>query len=283
MLDRLTLGDHVCWTVDDDVVRLTALAGYVRAGLKHRHQILYRGDEPAEFLAGLDRMGVDSAAARTAGHLLINTPESALVVAGVFDADQALARCRAMAGRSRSAGYGGLRLIADMAWAAGPVPGAERLPWYEAQATTVFAEGDAMALCLCDRRLFDPFALRRLAWSHPGVMSGATGFDPGSSLRLRWTSDPFGVRLEGEADLSNRYALSAVLEHLFDRPPAAAVATIDVTGLRFADTAVARVLIEAGSGGAGRIRLVGCSPGVSRLLDLNGAGAAPGLSIARSC
>lgn len=282
MLDRLTLGDHVCWTVDDDAVRLTALAGYVRAGLKHRHQILYRGDESAAFLTGLDRTGIDTAAALASGHLLVNTPESALVVDGVFDADQALVRCRAVAGRSRSAGYGGLRMIADMSWAAGPVPGAERLPWYEAQATAVFAEGDALALCLYDRRLFDPFALRRLAWSHPGVMGGAP-YDPGSSLRLRWTRDPFGVRLEGEADLSNRYALSAVLEHLFDRPPTGAVATVDVTGLRFADTAVARVLIAAGSGGAGRIRLVGCSPGISRLLDLNGAGAAPGLSIARSC
>lgn len=280
MLDRLTLGDHVCWTVDDDAVRRTALADYVRAGLKHRHQIVYHGEEPADFLAGLDGMGIDTAAARAAGHLLVNPPESALVVDGVFDADRALARWRAAAGRSRSAGYGGLRLIADMAWAAS---GVERLPWYEAQVNTVYAEGDAMALCLYDRRLFDPFVLRRLAWSHPGVMSGATPFDPGSSLRLRWTREPYGVRLEGEADLSNRCALSAVLGHLFDRPSIGAVATVDVTGLRFADTAVARVLIEAGSGRAGRIRLVGCSPGISHLLDLNGAGTAPGLSIARFC
>ena len=280
MLDRLTLGDHVCWTVDDDAVRLTALAGYVRAGLRHRQQILYRGAEPAGFLAGLDRLGLDTAAALASGQLLLNTPETALVVDGVFDADRALARWHAAAGRSRSAGYGGLRVIADMAWAAGPVPGAERLPWYEAQVNAVYAEGDAMAVCLYDRRLFDPFALRRLAWSHPGVMGGAAPFDPGSSLRVRWSRDPFGVRLEGEADLSNRYALSAVLDHLFDRPPAAAVATVDLTGLRFADTAVARVLIEAGSGATGRIRLVGCSPGISRLLAMNGAGAAPGLTIA---
>jgi anti-anti-sigma factor len=281
MLDRLTLGDHVCWTVDGDVERSMVLAGYVRAGLRHRHQIVYRGDTPAAVLAGLDRMGIDTAAAMASGQLLVNTPESALVVDGTFDAEAALARWRVGSARSRAAGYGGLRLITDMSWAAGPVPGAERLAWYEAEVTTIYAEGDAMALCLYDRRLFEPFELRRLAWSHPGTMGGTVPFDPGSSLRLRWTREPFGVRLEGEADLSNRCALSAVLEHLVDRRPAGAVATIDVTGLRFADSSVARALINAGSAGAGRIRLVGCSPGISRLLDLNGADSAAGFTIAR--
>jgi len=53
--------------------------------------------------------------------------------------------------------------------------------------------------------------------------------------------------------------------------------TVDVAGLRFADRPAARILAQAAPAVAGA--LVGCSPALLRLLEFNGAGAVPGLTI----
>ena len=89
--------------------------------------------------------------------------------------------------------------------------------------------------------------------------------------RIRY---PYGVRLAGEVDLSNREALRAVIGHIFEDAPAA---TVDVTDLTFADTAAARILVDAANSGA--VRLVGCSPSLRKLLAFHGADRVPGLTV----
>lgn len=80
--------------------------------------------------------------------------------------------------------------------------------------------------------------------------------------------------------MSNRHALRAVLEHLFDdtRTDGRAL-TVDVTALRFADAAAVRILIQIAADEAHRLRVVGCSPAMRRLLVFNGADAVTGLHI----
>ena len=57
-----------------------------------------------------------------------------------------------------------------------------------------------------------------------------------------------------------------------------AVVTIDVTALRFADTAAARVLLNAAVT-AGPMHIVGCSPVLVRLLFFHGAAEIGGLIV----
>jgi anti-anti-sigma factor len=264
----------VCWTVDDDAARIEAIAGFVRAGLNARHRVLYCGDDPEALLDGLERHGVGGRAAVGEGQLRATTAEAIYLSGGVFDPEATLALWRGEIARTRAAGYRGIRVVADMTWASRRVPGAERLPWYEAQVNAFFLDGYVAAVCAYDRRRFDPLALRRLGWAHPGGAATCVPFVPRSALRARRTHEPYGLRLAGEVDRSNREALRAVIEHLFDDEPAA---TVDVSGLAFADTAGSRILVEAAA--RGPLRLVGVSRPLRRLLEFHGAGGVAGLTV----
>jgi anti-anti-sigma factor len=274
LLDQVALGDHVCWTVDDDAARIEAIAAFVRAGLNDRHRVIYCGDEPEALLDGLERHGVGSRAAVGEGLLRATTAEEIYLSGGVFDPEATLARWRGEIARTRAAGYAGIRVVADLTWASRGVPGAERLPWYEAQVNAFFLDGYVAAVCAYDRRRLDPLALRRLCWAHPGAAATRIPFVPQSALRARRTRDPYGVRLAGEVDRSNRDALRTVIEHLFDEEPAA---TVDVSGLAFADTAGSRMLVDAAA--RGPVRLVGVSRLLGRLLEFHGAGGVTGLTV----
>lgn len=276
LLDQVTLGDHVCWTVDDDVIRMEAIAGFARAGLCNRERVIYSGDQPAAVVEALRRQGVDTGAALDDGDLIAETAESSYLSGGVFEPRATIRLWRETIAAARSAGYRGIRVLGDMTWASRRVPGTDRLPWYEAHINMVFAEGYVAGVCAYDRRRFDPLHLRRLVWAHPGSAGSQLPFDPEVSLRVRRTTEPWGLRLAGEADLSNRDALAAVVEHLFDGGPDV---TVDLSQLRFADIAAARMLVEAAASGAGRLRLTGCSPHLIRLLRFHGGHAVPSLRI----
>ena len=274
LLDKVALGDHVCWTVDDDATRMEAIAAFVRAGLLARHKVIYSGDEPEAVLDGLERHGVGTQAAVGEGLLRAVTAESSYLAAGVFDPEVAMALWRAEIARARAEGYPGIRVVGDMTWASRQIPGAEHLACYEAEINTVFMEGYVAGVCAYDRRRFDPLRLRQLSFAHPGAAGTGAPFEPESSLRARRTRNPYGVRLTGEVDLSNRDALRAVIGHLFESEPAA---TVDVSGLTFADTAAARILVDAAADGP--LRLVGCSPPLRKLLAFHGADRVAGLTV----
>jgi anti-anti-sigma factor len=272
LLDQVTLGDHVCWTVDDDAIRMEATVGFLRAGLRNHERVIYSGDNPQAVLECLRQRGVHF----QAGDLEASTAEESYLSDGVFDPEAAIALWLGEVARSRAAGYRGIRVLGDMTWASRRFPGSERLPWYEAQINSlVFADGYVAGVCAYDRRRFDPLHLRRLGWAHLGWAGSESPFDPASALRMRRVRDPWGLRISGEADLSNRDALRTVIEHLFDDRPQV---TVDVSGLRFADIAAARVLLDAAASGAGRLRLTGCSANLLRLLDFHGADAVPALT-----
>ncbi|OJF16084.1 MEDS domain-containing protein [Couchioplanes caeruleus] len=272
LLDKVTSGDHVCWIVDDETVRLDTLADVVRAGLRESERIVYCGDEPETVLAAIEHRGVRTAVALASGSLRASTTESfCLDATGAFDPAVAMGFLRQERDRARHDGCRGLRLIVDMSWACRPVPGAELLPGFEAGLNALFAEGYLLGICAYDRRLFDPLSLRRHTGTHAGAAGTGMPFDPASALRMRLTRNPYGLRLAGEADIFNRQALMSVIEHLVDGHPGdGTVAEVDVSGLRFADTAAGRILSHAVERSAGRLRLVGTSPTLSRLLDFHG-------------
>jgi len=276
LLDRVTLGDHVCWTVDDDAVRMTSIAAFVRAGLGAGHRVLYCGDDPEAVLAGLSHHGVGTGAATGSGLLSVATAEDVYLTGGRFDPESTLARWRTQIAACRAAGLPGIRVIGDMTWATRPVPGADRLFWYEAEVNNLFTDGYVAGVCAFDARRFDPRLLGRLGQAHPGAAATGAPYDPSCSLRVRRTHRPWGLRLTGEADVSAREALRALIAHLFDDAPEV---TVDVAGLRFADSSACRLLVGAASGGRGRLRLTGCSAALRRLLAFHGAAAVPGLSV----
>ncbi|MEU4688161.1 MEDS domain-containing protein [Actinoplanes sp. NPDC023714] len=271
LLERLSPGDHACLVAGDEPALTRSVAAYVRAGLRARHRVLYlgRGERVVSELAAL---GVDVRSALAAGRLRIESAAGEYVHGGAFDVEASVAHFRAQAEQARSEGFRGFRAFGDMSWAARTGRTA-LLPHYEARVNRLFAEGFAMGVCLYDRRLFGAVELRDIIRSHPCTITAQT--DPEAVPLLRAvriaTPDGAGVRLEGEADLSNRNALRTVLEHLAEE--SGETLTVEVTALRFADSAAARTLLGVSGPGRRKLRVVGCSATLRRLLLLHGAGA----------
>ncbi|MFF5077995.1 MEDS domain-containing protein [Actinoplanes sp. NPDC000266] len=271
VLDQLELGDHVCWTVDDDAVRLDAVVDVLASGLRSRQKVCYLGPDPHRVVDGLAERNGAARNALATGQLVAETPEGSYLSGGSFDAEATVEHFLAEKEKARAEGYQGLRVVGDMSWASRGVPGAESLDWYEARINEVFVDGFVAGVCAYDRRIFDPLTLRRLTLAHPGAAGPLLPFDPASSLRCRRTTEPFGMKLTGEADMSNRFALESVLAGLIaDLPESGGTAILDVTGLRFADTAAARVVIQAVADSGDRVRVRGCLPVVGRLLRFHG-------------
>jgi anti-anti-sigma factor len=284
LVEQLRLGDHVCWTFDDDDERLAAMARLVAVGIHDSHKVLYLTGamRPDALLDNLDARGVPTERAVDEGQLSVRPADEVYLPDGEFDPDTTLGALREQIILARDEGWKGLRLVEDMAWAVRLEPGAEQLTRYEAHANRLVIDGSAMAVCQYDRRLFPDAELRRVASAHAAAaLAGATA-DWRPALRIRRTHEPQGLALSGEADISNRQALGAVLGALLDDvPDPHQPIVIDLAGLTFADSATAGLLVRAALVSKAGMRLVGCTPTVGRLLGILGAEHVPGLTIER--
>lgn len=276
LVDRLRPGDHVCWAFADDAERRALCAAAVRGGLRDDQRVVYltAAVEPGEALAELARARVDTGAALRAGRLRVAGADDTYLAPGHFDAQAAHAMFREEVRQARRAGYAGLRAVGDMTWAARGVPGTGQLPRYERQVNRLYADGYALAVCLYDRRLFGEPGFGELARAHPATYLPRTSGRVAAPL-LRMVRRGGGLRLAGEADLSNRDALATVLTHLLDDSPAPVV-TLDLTELRFADASTCELILQLARGSSGRLRIA-ARPSLRRLLRLQGADSVPGL------
>ncbi|MGY0236695.1 MEDS domain-containing protein [Longispora urticae] len=272
-VDQLRLGDHVCWTFDDDARCAAAVARYVAAGTRDGHRVIYSapGAPRAEIADRLTAHGVHVPALVATGQLQIVTVPDTYLSGGEFRPAAVLSGWTHRLDAARAAGYRGVRLVADRSWLSGSVAGAHRVAWYEARANRVFADGYAMGLCLYDRRLFPPAALSRIASAHPATCRAGDGHDgPWTPLlRMARTERPVGLRLVGEADMSNRPALAALLSALFDEPGAGeGPLVVDVSALTFADAPTATLFVRAARASPAGLVLWGCSASLAQLVGM---------------
>jgi MEDS: MEthanogen/methylotroph, DcmR Sensory domain/STAS domain len=280
LVDRLRPGDHVSWTVDSDASRDAVLADYVRGGVRVNHKVvlLSAAVPPDRSLESLADAGIDVDCLVATGRLEVHDAAAAYLGGGRFEPRELIAASAHACTQARAAGFDGLRLMGDMAWAAAPVVDAEVLDTYEAQANAVYADGFAIGLCLYDRRLFDDERLTSARFAHPAAVTPSSTPDWTPMLRIRSLDDTAGLELAGEADLSNRGSLVAVLDELLDTPPNAEPPVLDVSRLRFADVATARCLVRAAVR-VGALRIVGASPHLAGLLRFAGSDRTPQLTV----
>ncbi|WP_433086536.1 MEDS domain-containing protein [Dactylosporangium sp. CA-052675] len=266
-LAGLQAGDHVCVPFSGAGVRTGLMESFVRGALDEGDKVICRTvqDDPHELAAALAGQDPRIRDALARGQLMIGSAAESYLAAGHFDAEQTAADWRGVIDRARDEGHPGLRIIADMSWATGALPGTDRLPWYEAEVNRVFAGGFARGVCLYDRGTFPPARLRRYIATHPGTVEPGDPQPP--QLRMRHTTEPRGLALTGEADIANRAALAAVLDGLRADLPGDDPLTIDLSGLEFADVAAAAALVRTARRVPG-LRITGASRRLAGLLDL---------------
>jgi anti-anti-sigma regulatory factor len=282
-VDRLDLGDHVCWTFDDDGERLDGMARFVSGALGSGHKLLYATASltPDALLAGLRARSVEVDGPAGTGQLRVEPVERTYLAGAGVDPDRAIDGLAQELHQAVAEGYHGVRIVADMAWARAAGVGLERLMQYEELVNTLFAGGAAVGLCQYDRRLFPAAELHRAGTAHPGT----TWVEDDSAwvplLRMYRTLDPPRLRLVGEVDMSNLHAFAPVLWMLRGRKPNTELSplVVDASELTFADASAAGLLVTAARAAPAGLQVRGCTPAVARTLEVIGARTVPGMAV----
>lgn len=275
-LTQVGLGDHACLTFTDAEERLDLLAAFVREGLRAGQRVLCWTDQvpPAVLAAEFAARRVRGAAASRRGQLTIASVESALLggrssaramVAAVADEVDAAAR----------QGYTGLRLTADMSWAARPA-GAERLLSFETEMAELFGDGRLSVICQYDRDRFDAVTLAFAASAHTKTVAAQVYHDE-PVLRICRQYSPPGVRVAGELDYRHQAVLEKALaeSRRLDRHM-----TVNLNALSYIDAACATTIVQAAMRlPASRRMTVTCHGLVAKMLDLVGGRDAPRIRV----
>jgi hypothetical protein len=271
-------GDHACLTFTDGEDRLDLIAAFVRGGLRAGHKVVCWTDaiEPDGLAGQLAERSVRPGAAIRRGQLRLSPVSDSLLGSGAVTAAAMVDVLSGEVDAAAREGYPGLRISADMAWASRPVGGVEELLAFETKVADLFADGRLCMICQYDRDRFDAVTLAFAAKAHPKTVAAQVYYEH-PLLRICRQYSPPGVRVAGQLDYRQRDVLEQALgESLrLDRNPQVNLARLD-----YIDGACAGVIVAAAMRlPRSRRMTVRCQRLVATVLDLVGAGSAPGLRV----
>lgn len=267
---ELELGDHLCHLFGGDEELLSVAADAVSGGLDRQQKVLVFAHRwgPEHVDRELAKLVPGWFRAVAGRQVEIHRSSDVYLPDGGFDPESRLHGLLGSAARAREGGYAGLRVVAEMGWAAAPVTGSELVYSYEAWLNPVVAAERMVVLCLYDRRLFDLSELSRASSVHPMTTGQA-------ALRCR-RQDDWSVELIGQVDATNHDALASVIAPLVDIE---ATVTIDATELFFADVSAARLLVTTAMARLAQPTVIKCVEPLTGLLRSMAGAGVPGLAI----
>ncbi|WP_036375362.1 MEDS domain-containing protein [Micromonospora sp. ATCC 39149] len=284
-MEGLQLGDHVCALVDGAADGFEVIAQAVAVGLAagDRVMVFTESVPPAQVLARLETRGILPGREGRPGQLEVLSAREAYLPAGRFEPDRLMESLLGHVERATLDGFPGLRLVGDMAWALSDPAAVGQLAAYEAQVNHLYMDGQALGVCVYDRHAFDGALLQQVTCAHPATRATAAAPGWAPLLRIRRTSDPYGLRLTGEADYSSGQAVAATVEALVDQHPDPATPIhVDLAGLRFADATTAALLTRLALRAPSGVRLIGYHGPVARVLACLGITELPAVHLSRA-
>ncbi|MER6695019.1 MEDS domain-containing protein [Streptomyces minutiscleroticus] len=263
---------------DDQACRWQVRAAYVEQGLARGEQVVLYTDPATtvyDVMARFTECGpaVDSALA--AGQLLVCTEIAGFDPRRGLDPDARIRFWLELTTRASTQGFTGVRIMADMGWAAGPGVDHDVLVEYESRLSAVLADINLTAVCEYDQRLFDEHLLQRIGRAHPKkVLSRLDA--------LEFTRVGTQLWAAGEADLTTRDAFDTTLADALtglDR-----ITVLDLCELCFMDGHSARTIVRlAHRRPASQLLTIRCLPIHNQLLRLSNASAIPHLVVQEEC
>ncbi|MFI7596257.1 MEDS domain-containing protein [Actinoplanes sp. NPDC049681] len=258
-------------TFSDPQERLDILAAFAAAGRD-------RGDKVVCFT---DALSVDELTADLLERGLDPGPDISVVPVdrlwGGVAAPEAATMVELLAREVRQAeaeGRSGLRITADMCWAARPQANAEQLLVFESEIGRLFADGRLTAVCEYDRESFDPVTLGYAARVHRRTVA-ATVYHEDPVLRICRQHVPPGVRVAGELDHTRADVLSDALAEAVRLDPDI---HLNLNQLHFLDAAAAAVILRTAANlPTGRRMVVVCGEPIEQALTTAGAAGVPAL------
>ncbi|MBI2788751.1 MAG: MEDS domain-containing protein [Elusimicrobia bacterium] len=212
--------DHLCLLHKDEAERVAALVPFFRHGLARGERCVYIGDAPPND-AGFEALITDGLSVLGTGDAYLKD--------GRFDLERMLGLFRELAdpaGRDRPAT---LRVAGEASWILAGAAGTERFFEYESRVNDLFAELDARALCLYDRKLFSPGHLHSVLRTHPlvihrGAICRNSGYEPPAEfLSPERTAAEIDRRLDEIHGAQIQAVSSALPERIFQEQRLAAV------------------------------------------------------------
>ncbi|MBN1673349.1 MAG: MEDS domain-containing protein [Kiritimatiellae bacterium] len=173
-ISQLAHGSHACLFYHSQKEHLDATRRFVLDGLRKNEKVYCVTDalERETLLGAVQRRGLDARACLEQGRLTILPSREVYLMGGTFDPEAILARLADAADRAIKEGYAGLRGVSEMAWMLSDAPNCGRAVDYEAKANEVLQGRKCTALCLYDRRAFDPEFLLAVLAVHPWTVIG---------------------------------------------------------------------------------------------------------------
>jgi len=268
-LGSLEPGTHLCAFHQDDCQLARTAATFVGQGLSAGDQLLYVAtDEQADALLATLPDHVHASDALATGQLLVRSFAEAYGTRRPDDLGSVADGFRAAADRARKEGFPALRVAAQMDELAPLLGSAEEVLRWERMSTGLQHELGVSSVCLYDVGRLDEWHAALLAREHAGVSPEHAEAPLASFLAV---DEPWGVRISGEVDLSNRDALLRVLQSRADVMPRL---HLDLEGLTFADVGTLSRLraVAADLPGDGWLVLGRTPAVVRRALDMAGLG-----------
>jgi ABC-type transporter Mla MlaB component len=266
-LGSLEPGTHLCAFHPSSGALDRVAATFVGIGLAAGDRTMYvAGEDQAETLLGLLPEHVRAPEALSSGQLVLATfaevygagrPEDLEAVADAF---------RVAAASSRASGFPGLRVAARMDDLSEFLGSADEVVRWERRSTDLQRELRVSSVCLYDSTRIDPAPAAFISDAHAGSAPADAGAPIAAFLAV---NEPWGLRISGEVDVSNRDLLDGAL-----RARAAVLPRlrVDVSELSFADVGTVSRLRSVASGlpEGGLLTLAGAPAALRHLLSIPG-------------
>ena len=266
-LCSLEPGTHLC-ALETDVLQLDRIAAtFVGQGLAAGDQLLYVA--PDEHVEALLRMLPPHVRARDAldsGQLLVSSFAEAYGARRPDDLGTIADGFRAAAGEARKSGFPALRVAARMDELAPFLGSIEEVVLWERMATTLQRELGVSSVCLYDAGRLDHGDGALIAREHAGM---APDLDDPPIATFLAVDEPWGLRVSGELDVSNRDLLHRTV---LSRAQVSPRVRLDLGGLTFADVGALHRLrsVAAALPDSGWLALDSVPAVVRRILDTTG-------------
>jgi anti-anti-sigma regulatory factor len=277
-VSQMRPGDHLCLVYASDEERVRIRTTFVANGLGARHKVVcfVDGDGPDAVTDPLAEAGIDVGAALASGRLTVFTSAKSYLASGSLDPEDMAELLWETLAAARQAGYDGLRVVGDMGWAAAQSLDPATLLDFESRIATVFATGEAMAVCEYDARAFDPARLAGIQRAHGGKVMLDPVYED-AQLCVTHIASSSTLRLYGSVDVTNAESFGAVLR---GSRPRDAELVVDAYRLDFIDVRGMRELLVAATALRAERKalvLVNAPHQLRCLMGLMGWDSAPGL------
>lgn len=260
-------GSHVCALYRDDEERRRVATAFVRCALAAGDRVIYvaangTSESPLDLL---EQDGVDTERQLHSGQLILRKFEDLYGKAGqpqLLPIEEGL---RQAVERSRADGFPGLRMATELAWLPRVISLEQLMRWEQVAGRAQLQVG-ITSVCQYDQRELPAEQAELIAGAHLAIA------DPDGEAPLATflaTNEPWGLRVRGELDLSNRDAFASCLRVRLEHQDEL---VIDLGELRFVDAGALETLFEVAAElpEHGRIVLANASTWVRKVIDVSG-------------